>query len=113
MESCLNKSWEKLTDNIWTLRRQGVQGGRRKGSTKTHLFQISIFPTLIVSLLANLIQDVSKAVHIQGGEIGDAFQAESLRAVTGLDTKEEACWTADNCTAIPAGQSLGESDLGF
>ena len=53
----------------------------------------------------HLIQDVAKAVHVQGGQTGDAFQAQGLGTVTGLDTKEEAGGTADNCTAIP-GESI-------
>ena len=87
--------------------------GEGRGRPKLICFKIQSFDCLLACLIAHLIQDVSKAVHIQGGEIGDAFQAESLGAVTRLDTKEEACWTADNCTAIPAGQSLGKSDLGL
>ena len=52
---------------------------------------------------------MAKAVHVQGGQTGDAFQAQGLSTVAGLDTKEEAGGTADNRTAIP-GEQVGNMD---
>ena len=50
---------------------------------------------------ADLIEDVAKAVDVQGGQVVDAFQAKSLGAMARLDSKKEAGGTAENCTAIP------------
>ena len=92
----------KLTDNVWTLRRQTVQGGRDKRPTKAHLFTtINFFPKHYCLQSADLIEDVAKAVHVQGGQVVDAFQAKSLGAMARLDSKKEAGGTAENCTAIP------------
>ena len=44
---------------------------------------------------------MAKAVHVQGGQVVDAFQAKSLGAMARLDSKKEAGGTAENCTAIP------------
>ena len=73
-----------------------------KRSAKTHLFQ----KLISLSLHTHFVEDVAKAVHVKRGHTGDAFQTESLRTVTRLDTKEEASGSADNCTAFP-GEAVG------
>ena len=91
----------KLTDNVWTLRRQGVQGRRRKWPAKTHLLKKVIFWYSSYCLLAHLIEDVAKAVHVQWCNTVDGFQAKSLGSMTWLNTKKEASGSAENCAAVP------------